>query len=250
MLRTTWLPALALGAALASPACGGGTGGAGSGGATPGSGGAASGSGGTASGGSAAGGAATGGVTASGGASASGGTGSGSGGSTSASGWEEVRCFQYQQTTTRTCYAKLGNLWSVVAPVCGVEGNPHYPMTRNQTSCGGVDDGAGWDETWCDDLQCYGRLGDWLTVVGAPCDLPSQAPSDQTPTEALCGAAAEAPTVWQDVACYEASSATFLICYGFLGIYYPTWGLIPSCQLEANAADPDYVEVTPDPTCP
>jgi hypothetical protein len=208
----------------------------------------------TATGGSASGGSnatggqvATGGTTTSGGAPATGGTASASGGSTSAaSGWEEIRCWQYGVTTTVLCYGRLGNLWANVAHVCTAEGDPKNPMTRNETACGGADDSTGWDETWCDDLQCYGRLGDWLTGLLAPCELPDGELLTQTPTEALCGAAPEAPTGWENVDCYLLDvgvEAPF--CVGFHGTYQAGFGLYPICDIEADTAE-DYTEISPD----
>jgi len=241
------LPAL-----LVLPACGGGspaadgTGGTGtaSGGASSGSGGATSGVGGAfASGGSA-----TGGATATGGAEATGGAAPGSGGS-AATGWEEIRCWRYQQTTTSICYGRIGNLWANVWHVCTAEGDTKNPMTRNQTQCSGVDDPTGWDETWCDaNLLCSGRLGDWATGLYAPCEPPEGELLAQTPTEAYCGAAAEAPVGWDDVACYMLDTATPVpMCIGFRGTYYVGWGLYPTCELEANVnADPDYTEIPSD----
>jgi len=239
------------------PACGGGSPVAdGAGGAGSGSGGAVSGVGGTsASGGSAAGGtpasggSATGGQLASGGAPASGGAGPGSGGS-AASGWEEIRCWRYQQTTTSICYGRIGNLWANVWHVCTKDGEAKNPMTRTQMECGGVDDPTGWDETWCDaDAYCYGRLGDWGTDLLAACEdaMGEGGPTGQTPTEARCDAAAEAPIGWDDVECYDQGiTPPVSFCFGFRGIYFPFWGLSPTCEMEETDLDPDFTAIAPD----
>jgi len=239
------------------PACGGGSPVAdGAGGAGSGSGGAVSGVGGTsASGGNATtggatatGGSATGGQLASGGAPASGGAGPGSGGS-AASGWEEIRCWRYQQTTTFFCYGRIGNLWANVWHVCTKDGDAKNPMTRTQMECGGADDPTGWDETWCNaDAYCYGRLGDWGTDLVAACETPmgEGEPTGQTPAEARCDAVVEAPAGWENVDCYDQGiTPPVSLCYGFRGIYYPFWGLYPACDID-DTEDPDLTEVVPE----
>jgi len=120
-------------------------------------------------------------------------------------------------------------------------------MTRNQMECGGVDDEAGWDETWCDDYPaCFGRLGDWITDLIAACESPMGVaePTGQTPAEAFCGAM-EAPTGWGDVDCYdEGVIAPTDLCYGSHGIYYPAWGLLPTCEISDEIdQNPNYTPI-------
>lgn len=245
--------ALAALALFASAACGGTAGAPGTGGATADAGGTPNDSGGapSASGGtpSSSGGAPSGGSPSSGGAPSSGGTSSGTGGTNSTTtGWDEVRCWRLEAATARLCYARLGNLWAPVAPLCEFDGEPKNPMTESVTSCGSADDPAGWDETWCDDSQCYGRLSGWATVLQASCTIPEGVePAPGTPAELLCDAAPEAPTGWDGVACYTQGGGTQPFCFGFRGLYYPSWGLYPTCDLETGVAiDPDYVELEPD----
>jgi len=236
MSRKTLCLAACLGLGLLLPACGGGTQSPGSGGASPGSGGAVA-SGGEVSSGGAAG---------SGGDPGSGGD-AGSGGTVATSGWEEVRC--WQNDTVRGCYARLGNLWTVVVPMCDVEGEPHDPMTQNQEFCSEPDVAAGWDETWCSSGSCFGRLGDWGTSLYASCQMPGGL--EQTPTEALCDAAPEEPTGWEGVQCHTSDNPTVETdCYGLRGLYFPAGGLLPTCALEALFAGKPYiVEIPPDTAC-
>src|SRR6478736_2243964 len=232
----------------------------GSGGSPGGSGGAISGGGGiggnaTGTGGGGASGGA-GGTLWTGGGAATGGSSSGAGGSDTASdGWDEVRCFHFGETETGAiCFGRIGNLWTAVFPMCVIESQTRYPMDLNAT-CLGQDDPAGWDETWCSSMQqCNGRRGTWRTEVDVECHLPSEIPVVGTPSELRCeGAAAESPTGWDNVQCFPANGGAFAECFGSLGLYYPTWGLLPTCYIDANYANSaDFTEVPPGPEifCP
>jgi len=244
------------GTALMSLACGGASMDAGGGGGSSGAGGAASGgsnsTGGAASGGSSStGGAASGGSNstggaASGGSNSTGGT-SGSGGSSSGVDWDEVRCWQYQDTDLHTCYGRFGNLWTPVERACAIEGEPRRPMDLTTYECDGEDISTPWDETWCHEEECYGRLGDWAARLRAACEIPDATPSGATPSETFCDGVVEAPVGWDDVQCVAATGPTIDYCWGFIGMYFPNFGLFPTCYVEAKmAADPDFTEATPD----
>jgi hypothetical protein len=126
-------------------------------------------------------------------------------------------------------------------------------MDRNTTACASEDSSTPWDETWCDDQQCYGRLGDWLTVLRAPCETPEGTLSTGTPSSQFCAGAVEAPAGWHDVHCLAViAPVTAPYCYGFIGLYFPAAGLYPTCHIETEmAGDPASTEVTADETvCP
>jgi hypothetical protein len=241
------------GTACISLACGGASMDAGGAGGSSATGGAASGgsdsTGGAASGGSnSAGGAASGGSNSTGGA-ASGGSNStgGTGGSSSGVDWDEVRCWQYQDTDARSCYGRIGNLWTPVELACAIEGEPRRPMDLSTNECDTEDISTPWDETWCHEEECYGRLGDWAARLRAACEIPDATPSGATPSETFCEGVVEAPVGWRDVQCVAANGAVMDHCYGFIGMYFPNFGLFPTCYVEAEmAADPDFTEVTPD----
>jgi len=241
------------GTAFVSLACGGASMDADGGGGSSATGGAASGgsnsTGGAASGGSnSAGGAASGGSNSTGGA-ASGGSSSsgGTGGSSSGVDWDEVRCWSYQETDARTCYGRFGNLWTPIELACAIEGEPRRPMDLSTNECDSEDISTPWDETWCHEEECYGRLGDWAARLRAACEIPAATPSGATPSETFCAGAVEAPVGWHDVQCVAAEGSSIDYCYGFIGMYFPNFGLFPTCYVEAKmAADPDFTEVTPD----
>jgi len=184
-----------------------------------------------------------------GGISSMGGSSSGFGGSGSANeGWDEVRCFHFGEAETGAiCFGRLGNLWTAVFPMCVIESQTRYPMDLN-AQCWGEDDPTGWDETWCTgENECNARRGRWHMAVDVGCNLPSEAPVDTTPSEARCDGPAEAPTGWENVQCFPSDSGGFVKCFGSLGLYYPTWGLFPTCYLDANYANsPDFSEVPAD----
>jgi len=237
-------------ASVLSVACSGGSadgsggaisGGGGTGGDAPGTGGTLGGTGGEGVGG------ASGGTSPEAGGAATGGSAPGTGGSDSAGeGWEEVRCFEWGEeppTGGRICHGRMGNLWTMVSSLCAAADPTHPPMDLYAESCGGEDDPAGWDETWCEPMTCYGRRGSWRAKVEVQCFPPSETPVDATPSEFFCDGAVEAPTGWENVQCFESDSQ----CFGFLGLYYPTWGLYPTCHIDANYANnPEFTEVTPD----
>lgn len=121
-------------------------------------------------------------------------------------------------------------------------------MDQNATACASQDSSSPWEETWCDDLDCYGRLGDWLTVLRAPCETPEATLSSGTPSSSFCTGVVEAPVGWHDVHCLAViAPVTEPYCYGFIGLYFPDSGLYPTCYIEAEmAGDPDLTEVPPD----
>jgi hypothetical protein len=222
------------GTAFMSLACGGASMDAGGGGGS------------SATGGAASGGSNSTGGAASGGSNSSGGT-SGTGGSSSGVAWDEVRCWQYQDSDGRICYGRFGNLWARIERACAIEGDSRGPMTRSTYECDSEDVSTPWDETWCYyDEECYGRLGDWATRLRAACEIPPEPPSDASPSELFCAGAVEAPVGWDDVQCVAATGPTIDYCWGFIGMYFPDDGLFPTCYVEAKmAADPDFTEVTP-----
>jgi len=229
-------------------ACGGNGVATGTGGASPAAGGTEAASGGTSS--------ASGGTSPVGGAPASGGTpaSGGMGGYVEESGWDEVRCFQYEEQEGRTCFGRMGNLWATLAAMCAFTSEAKDPMDLNQELCHAEDDAAEWDETWCGEDYCYGRLGDWATVLEVECNLYPYPHTDLdgTPSELYCDLT-ETPAGWQDVHCLVSDGQIEdTYCFGARGVYYAKWGLVPACWIEDYyVGNQRYMEVTPDPTyCP
>jgi hypothetical protein len=145
------------------------------------------------------------------------------------------------------CYGALGEHWALLIPHCAklaLDGDPNATFvtaTPNETFCSEPDDSAAFQEYACYDIGtetpwCYGRLGDWWSLVVADCQLERGTSLAPEPSLHECGLGGDVADGWDEFTCFDSGGGE-AVCYARRGPYWAgMFGVVHTCSLEAAGA--------------